>query len=752
MVLVLLIAGGVYAAWKYALPLSKKTSAYDHLPSGTWLVLESPSLAATYADITDSASFFRAIPSLRPIIDQYAAFALPYKSIEGQAIMAVSGLPGNLRYTCVIQGADMKDLGTTDKDHYRTAGKYLIIASDSTRKFIQPTTAKALQQLRANLDASTTLSIQAKALQVMLGHSFSKSITEQFVAEFTEQPWMCFELDSGALFHATAVSHTSNKEQHRQDATPLMRYLPMEIDAVILVGTDSGAFAVASCPYDPTSSEADNNVFILQTLKTSAKDAPIEADVLPDLAGLKVRPSWAAACQSTTLGNVKVYSANSSQLERFTNDFKAFNRMADSRAFQQLADRISSASFTLFLRTPSQLGRSVFMSDISEENLINAMVVQTNTELPGRKVFSISAVHHQKLVDDLPMLWSSTLDHPVVAGPWEFKNHYTNATELAMIDAKNELYLLNADGKTLWKKQLEEAIVGDLQVVDAFGTGKFQMLLTTPTAVHLIDRNGNDVEGFPIKLEQKTTAAAVAIQYRGSDALRILVADGTTLKNFTTDAEPVNGWKAPTLNAPLQQPVQYQYFGGKDYLLAITEHDVHLYDRTGKRRSEPTVIPPHEGPTYLQVASSLKECTIVAKDSAGNIINKTLAGSGSYQSLLPIDPQLEFLHTGEGPVTYAAIHDNRLICLDAEFQLTLDYLLPEPVKGAYWIWPAKGWIAAPSADGKLLYVINGTTGMLDKLPVSGNGKAAVVDLDQNGVKELISAQPDGSVVTYKISY
>jgi hypothetical protein len=64
-------------------------------------------------------------------------------------------------------------------------------------------------------------------------------------------------------------------------------------------------------------------------------------------------------------------------------------------------------------------------------------------------------------------------------------------------DSKNILYRFSNDGKLLWKKQLEAKISGSIHEVDVYRNRKLQLAFTTETAFHILDRNGNHVDGFP---------------------------------------------------------------------------------------------------------------------------------------------------------------------------------------------------------------------------------------------------------------
>ena len=153
--------------------------------------------------------------------------------------------------------------------------------------------------------------------------------------------------------------------------------------------------------------------------------------------------------------------SSKSQMERFLNDYIGFNRLTDTKAYQRLSESISDASLTLFVRTPTKQSESVFFQEISTDNKINSFILQVHSELAERKLFSLSIIHNETIKDELPEIWKCVLDKEVLAGPWPFKNHYTNEGEVLVQDKLNQLYLINKDGKILWKKQLDQPIQGE---------------------------------------------------------------------------------------------------------------------------------------------------------------------------------------------------------------------------------------------------------------------------------------------------
>ena len=59
------------------------------------------------------------------------------------------------------------------------------------------------------------------------------------------------------------------------------------------------------------------------------------------------------------------------------------------------------------------------------------------------------------------------------------KNHYTQKWEIAVQDENLNLYLISSEGEILWKRKLQEAVIGSIRQIDLFKNNKLQLLFNT---------------------------------------------------------------------------------------------------------------------------------------------------------------------------------------------------------------------------------------------------------------------------------
>lgn len=181
-------------------------------------------------------------------------------------------------------------------------------------------------------------------------------------------------------------------------------------------------------------------------------------------------------------------------------------------------------------------------------------------------------------------LCTATLEHPAAIAPQLVKNHYTGENEIAIQDTQNQLYLISASGKILWKKQLSARILGNITQVDLYKNSKLQMAFITAKSLVVIDRNGNMVKGFPKALPQEGKHGLTVCDYDGSKNYRFFVPTANNILLLKADGSQPNDWQFAGSKNGLQAPVQYIKQQGKDILLAYNRTTCYILNRQGKER------------------------------------------------------------------------------------------------------------------------------------------------------------------------
>jgi hypothetical protein len=178
--------------------------------------------------------------------------------------------------------------------------------------------------------------------------------------------------------------------------------------------------------------------------------------------------------------------------------------------------------------------------------------------------------------------WETLLDTSACIKPFFFTNHNTGAKEIFIQDYKNNAYLINSAGRVLWKVALSEKIIGNVYMVDYYRNGKYQLLFSGKNDLHLLDRNGNYVERYPVKLRSPGSGPLALFDYDNNQDYRLVIpGDDKLIYEYDITGNVVKGWKPFRTNDVVRSDIKFFRVSGKDYLIATDQNTVYFLDRTG---------------------------------------------------------------------------------------------------------------------------------------------------------------------------
>lgn len=198
---------------------------------------------------------------------------------------------------------------------------------------------------------------------------------------------------------------------------------------------------------------------------------------------------------------------------------------------------------------------------------------------------SLSVRYKEEAREESTTEWETLLDTLAAIKPFFFTNHITGAKEIFIQDLNNNTYLINTAGRVLWKVPLNERIVGNIYMIDYFRNGKYQLLFSGRNWLHLLDRNGNYVERYPIKLRSPATNSLVTFDYDNNLNYRLFIAgEDKLIYSYEKTGSVVKGWKPFRTAGYVKSDICYFKVSGKDYIVASDEKSVYFLDRSGNQR------------------------------------------------------------------------------------------------------------------------------------------------------------------------
>ncbi len=231
------------------------------------------------------------------------------------------------------------------------------------------------------------------------------------------------------------------------------------------------------------------------------------------------------------------------------------------------------------------------------KSLLNRLLVQLNSSNNGYLVTSnlrFNEVKATAVADsrpdntvpaDLKVKANVFADTVLRTRPFVVRNHVNSNLEVIFQDANQSLYLTTRQGEILWKQPVNGSIIGPIHQVDYYNNKKLQYLFFTDSLVHLIDRNGEMVEGFPKPYSSPMTIdGSAVIDYDNSKRYRYLAKDRRgNITLFDKEVNALEGWNPLELGSELLQTPFHVRVRGRDAFVAVERTgEISLLNRRGE--------------------------------------------------------------------------------------------------------------------------------------------------------------------------
>jgi len=356
-------------------------------------------------------------------------------------------------------------------------------------------------------------------------------------------------------------------------------------------------------------------------------------------------------------------------------------------------------------------------------------------------------------------VWESLLDTAVRMKPQLVLNHYTANREVLVQDVSYNLYLLNEAGRILWKLPMREPIMGEVFQIDYYGNGKLQYLFNTRHQLHLIDRNGNYVERYPVHLRSPATAPMALFDYENNGNYRIFVAsEDRNIYVYSKEGNLVSGWEAEKTEHVVQVPPQHFRLGTRDYIVFHDTYRTYILDRRGKPRVVPDEQFPHSPLNHFKLdAGGNRPASLVTTGINGRVYR--LYFDGKVESLQPDtfsqDHYFEYADLdGNGRKEYIFLDGKRLRVFNADQSMRFQMDFEAPAFPAAHIYEfsrrdRKIGVVVPSLNR--IYLINQDGNLYMGFPLAGSSPFTIGKLRESSSRfNLIVGGRDNFLLNYSV--
>lgn len=360
----------------------------------------------------------------------------------------------------------------------------------------------------------------------------------------------------------------------------------------------------------------------------------------------------------TIINRYILFSPSKESLRRLVNDYLAGRTLKKDEGYKKFDRSLSRESNLLVYIKPGYAPKT--LKHVVNENTLklitdfdttlknfSGLALQWTVEKEDLFYQSLLLRHNPEKKKHSHSLWELALDSTLSTKPSVVINHNTGAKELFVQTHKNTAYLISNTGKILWSKKLEAPIMGEVFQIDRYDNNKLQLLFNTPLKLHLIDRLGNDVSGYPINFDVPASTGINIVDYDNNSDLRVFAGlQNGEILNFDKKGERVKGWVYKPKNAKAVVPLQHIAVKKKDYLITLlNDGSVIALNRRGEERIDfNQTLPVHQRTKLFAVAGLTNELSrIITADSNGVVYQLNLNDALTKIEMQAFYSPVEFL-------------------------------------------------------------------------------------------------------------
>jgi hypothetical protein len=459
----------------------------------------------------------------------------------------------------------------------------------------------------------------------------------------------------------------------------------------------------------------------------------------------------------TIIDNFIIFSQTESAIKTFISDYTNNKTLAKNENFQNFSDNLSSdANLSVYINIARSVnlfkayGKKDF-APLFDEKLelfrkFEAIAFQVNTEKNNLYYNNIYLKYNPIYKQDTRSLWELQLDTTINSEPQLVKNHKSGAKEIFVQDEANKIYLISNTGKVIWSKQLQSKIIGKTHQIDVYKNNKLQLLFNTKNKIYLLDRNGNNVEKYPIKLNSEATNNVTPLDYSKTRDYRILIGCANNMVyNYNIQGDLVKGWEYQAATSFANQEMWHFALKNKDYIvIPLQNGQVKVVERSGRDRLSITEkLAKNSKQVFLKVGRELNKTYVTSIDTNG-LVTKVYLNNKKEEILFDeITAGSSFRYANN---QFVFNNNNNLIVFDSEKNKIYELELETNITNST-IAISKDKIGVIANNS--IYLINNSGNIEKGFPLAGSTPFNIADI--NNDKTLNIVVGDGNkIVTYNL--
>ena len=459
--------------------------------------------------------------------------------------------------------------------------------------------------------------------------------------------------------------------------------------------------------------------------------------------GDKVNVKWAA-----TLEDYLIFTEEEALMKNILGNFVDGNTLANNLAFKELQDQLASNSSFLWIANTEKifdLWKKKGLKNEALDKISSSDYPLISFQGVGEKKFTHLHLRAQKnlpknIGKGMKTEFNINLDKAAATNPQWLKNHRSKGMDLAIQDESHQLYLFSNNGSLYWKKQLPGKIIGSIQQVDLYKNKRLQMAFRTRDRFMVLDRNGNIVKPFDIKLPKSQNPQPLAVfDYDLNRNYRFLLGQDNLLSMYDNKGKKLSGFKLNKLSSNLLAAPKHIRIKSKDYLLLpLEDNTLKIVSRTGENRVKvkgKIAFSGNQIYSYLNTFATTDQAgNLIQVDTKGNVVKTPLSLAQGHK----IDATSKSM---------ASISDNILTIKGIPVTLPFGaYTQPK----IFYINNIL-YITTTDLEAQKVYVYYSNGTAVEGFPVYGSSAADLSNIDKDSAVELSVRSENKEVLIYEFN-
>ncbi|WP_040281148.1 DUF3352 domain-containing protein [Psychroserpens damuponensis] len=437
-----------------------------------------------------------------------------------------------------------------------------------------------------------------------------------------------------------------------------------------------------------------------------------------------------------------VFSDNIDFLKSIISSYQNDAVLSNTASYQNLQLNLSDESSLLIYGNNSELNTILntnFTDDIKLNiSNYNSNVIQYTYDTNFAHVTAIFSNHKNKgSRHTISEEFNISINADLLTTPQLVNNHTNNQKDIVVQDVNNNLYLISNQGKVYWKKQLQGKILGEISQIDTYKNGRLQLVFNTANRLYVLDRNGKDVNNFPLKFNDNITQPVSVFDYDKRKNYRLMITQGKSVLMYDKNGNIVKGFKYKSAKNTITSQPKHFRIGSKDFIVFAHGNKLEVLDRVGNPRYQVK-----EHIDFSKNDIYLYQNNFTTTTTNGEQIQVNSKGTIRHKNL-NLNSNHSIATTSK---TFVSLSDNKLMIKSNTIELDFgDYTPPK----IFYI-NDKIYVTVTDLQSKKGFLFDSQAKPIANFPVYANSQLELGNIDKDRSLEVITKGDNNAIIVYEI--